>query len=137
MQVSSLNKAQIIGRLGADPESKFGKSGNAVTKFNVATSERWKDGSEQDQERTEWHRVVMFGKMAEVAGEYLKKGQLVYVEGRIKTDSWEDDQGIKRYSTSINADTFTMLGKKDSGTLVLAEKEGDEKVDDSGDDLPF
>ena len=129
MQKGSLNKAQLIGHLGADPESKFTTSGNAVTNFNLATNESWKDKSGNVQDRTEWHKVVMFGKMEETAAEYLKKGQLVYVEGRMKTDSWNGDDGIKRYSTSVNADVFTMLGKKD--------KEESPKVNDDGDELPF
>ena len=129
MQKSSLNKSQLIGHLGADPESKFLKSGACVTNFNIATNESWKDKDGKVQDVTEWHKVVMFGKMAETAAEYLKKGQLVYVEGRMKTDSWLDDQQVKRYSTSINADVFTMLGKKD--------KEEYPKQNDGGDDLPF
>ena len=131
MQKSSLNKAQLIGHLGAEPESRFTKSGACVTNFNIATNESWKDKSGNVQDRTEWHKVVMFGKMAETAAEYLKKGQLVYVEGRMKTDSWLDDQQVKRYSTSINADVFTMLGKKDVGQGVQDNVQADK------DDLPF
>ena len=129
MQKGSLNKAQLIGHLGAEPESRFTKSGACVTNFNIATNESWKDKDGKVQDVTEWHKVVMFGKMAETAAEYLKKGQLVYVEGRMKTDSWLDDQQVKRYSTSVNADVFTMLGKKD--------KEEYPKQNDDGDDLPF
>ena len=129
MQKGSLNKAQLIGHLGAEPESKFTTSGNAITNFNIATNESWKDKNGDVQDRTEWHKVVMFGKMAETAAEFLKKGQLVYVEGRIKTDSWEGDDGVKRYTTSINADVFTMLGKKESTDSPVKE--------DKDDDLPF
>jgi len=132
MQKGSLNKAQLIGHVGNDPESKFTKSGNAVTNFSLATNESWKDKNDEVQERTEWHRIVMFGKMAETAGEYLTKGQLVYVEGRIKTDSWETDSGEKRYSTSITADVFTMLGKKEPKNSNDAEREAANE-----DDLPF
>ena len=131
MQKSSLNKAQLIGHLGAEPESRFTKSGACVTNFNIATNESWKDKDGKVQDVTEWHKVVMFGKMAETAAEYLKKGQLVYVEGRMKTDSWLDDQQVKRYSTSVNADVFTMLGKKEVGQSVQDNVQADK------DDLPF
>ena len=133
MQKGSLNKVQLIGHIGKDPESKFTTSGSAFIKFSIATNESWKDKDGNLQEKTEWHNIVMFGKMAETAGEYLHKGQLVYVEGRLKTDSWETDAGEKRYSTSITADNFTMLGKKEVGQGVQDSVQEDEKDDD----LPF
>ncbi|MCJ7802773.1 MAG: single-stranded DNA-binding protein, partial [Candidatus Marinimicrobia bacterium] len=96
MQKGSLNKVQLIGHLGADPESRFTTSGNAVTNFNLATNESWKSAEGDAKEKTEWHRVVLFGKMAETAAEYMKKGQLVYIEGRLQTRSWDDKDNVKR-----------------------------------------
>ena len=133
MQKGSLNKVQLIGHLGADPESRFTTSGSAVTNFNLATNESWKSAEGDAKEKTEWHRVVLFGKMAETAAEYMKKGQLVYIEGRLQTRSWEDKDNVKRYTTEILCDTFTMLGRKsdDSGTGSSA------KASEQDDDLPF
>jgi single-strand DNA-binding protein len=132
MQKGSLNKVQLIGHLGADPESRFTTSGNAVTNFNLATNESWKSAEGEIKDKTEWHRVVMFGKMAETAVEYMKKGQLVYVEGRLQTRSWEDKDNVKRYTTEVLCDNFTMLGRKgEDGNTGTSSKE----VDD--DDLPF
>lgn len=105
-----LNKAQLIGRLGQDPEVRQMRSGQAVANISVATSESWKDKETgEKKERTEWHRVTMYGRLAEVAGEYLKKGAQVYIEGRIHTREWEKD-GIKRYSTEIICEEIQMLG---------------------------
>jgi len=110
-----VNKAIVVGNLGADPETRYTQGGTAITEIRVATSESWKDKQTgEQQERTEWHRVTFFGKLAEIAGEYLKKGGQVYVEGKIQTDEYEKD-GIKRYSTKIIADQMQMLGSKDSG----------------------
>lgn len=109
----SLNKAQIIGHLGADPETRHGHTGNAVTRLSVATNERWKDKQGERQERTEWHRVVMFGRLAEIAAEYLHKGDLVYLEGRLQTQKWQDKQGLDRWTTEIVATEMTMLGSRD------------------------
>lgn len=110
--MSSVNKAIIIGHLGADPESRYTPDGNQVTSFRVATTERWKDkGSGEAQERTEWHRIVSFGKLAEIAGEYLRKGALAYVEGRLQTRKWTDKEGNERYTTEIIADTLRFLSR--------------------------
>ncbi len=112
--MSSLNKAQIIGRLGQDPEIRYMPNGNAVANISVATSEKWKDKqSGQSQEKTEWHRVVLFNKTAEVAGEYLRKGSQVYIEGKIQTKKWQDNQGNDRYTTEIIGSVLTMLGHRD------------------------
>lgn len=106
----SLNKAMIIGHLGADPEMRYTQSGTAVANLRIATNENWTDKSGQRQERTEWHRVVTFGRTAENVGKYLKKGRQVYVEGRLQTRDWEDRDGNKRYTTEIVANTITFLG---------------------------
>ena len=132
MQKGSLNKVQLIGHLGSDPESRFTTSGSAVANFSVATNESWRSQDGETKEKTEWHRVVMFGKMAETAAEYMKKGQLVYVEGRLQTRSWEDKDKVKRYTTEILCDNFTMLGRKGDGGPA---KQGVAAPDD--DDLPF
>ena len=133
MQKGSLNKVQLIGHLGADPESRFTTSGSAVTNFNLATNESWKSTEGDAKEKTEWHRVVLFGKMAETAAEFMKKGQLVYIEGRSQTRSWEDKDNVKRYTTEILCDNFTMLGRK--GDDVGAGSTDKESEQD--DDLPF
>ena len=107
-----INKAILIGRLGRDPEVRYAQSGTAVTTFTVATSERWKDkNSGEMQERTEWHRIVAFGKLGEICGEYLTKGKQVYIEGRLQTRSWEQD-GVTRYTTEIVASDMKMLEPK-------------------------
>lgn len=105
-----INKVTIVGNLGADPDVRYSPSGSAVTKISVATSEQWKDKqSGEQQERTEWHRIVFFGRLAEIAGEYLKKGRQVYVEGRLQTSSYEKE-GQKHYSTDIIGREMQMLG---------------------------
>ena len=105
----SVNKVIIVGRLGADPEVKAIGSGSTVARLNIATSESWvKDG--QRQERTEWHRVTVWGKLAEICGKHLSKGRQVYVEGKLQTRQWEDQQGAKRYTTEIVASTVQFLG---------------------------
>ncbi len=107
-----LNKAIIIGNLGADPEQRQTQTGSTVTNFNVATSTKWKDSEEQWKEETEWHRIVTFGRLAEICGQYLTKGSKVYIEGRIQTRSWEDQTGNKRYTTEIVAREMKMLDSK-------------------------
>lgn len=110
-----INKVILVGNLGADPETRYTPSGTAITTIRVATSESWKDKQTgEQQERTEWHRVKFFGRLAEIAGEYLKKGGQVYVEGKLRTDEYEKD-GVKRYSTDIIADEMQMLGGKGGG----------------------
>ena len=109
-----LNKAILIGNLGKDPEIRYTPSGLGVANFNIATSETWtKDG--QKETRTEWHRIVAFGKLAEICGEYLSKARQVYIEGRIQTRDWEDQNGIKRYTTEIVASQMLMLGSREFG----------------------
>jgi len=141
MQKNSLNKVILIGNLGQDPEARFTPQGTAVTSLSVATNESWKDQSGEKQDRTEWHRVVMYGRMAETASEYMKKGQMVYVEGRLHTREWEDKNQIKRRTTEISCDNFTMLGKRsdNTGSDRVATDAAPNPKSDSGsdDDLPF
>lgn len=106
----SVNKVILLGRLGQDPELKYTPSGAAVCNFSMATSESWNDKSGQKQEKTEWHRIVVWGKLAELCNQYLTKGRQAYVEGRLQTRSWEDQQGQKRYTTEINANTVQFIG---------------------------
>ncbi|TCV93872.1 single-strand binding protein [Luteibacter rhizovicinus] len=106
-----INKVIIVGNLGADPETRYTGSGTAITSLRIATSEAWTDkASGEKQERTEWHRVKLFGKLAEIAGEYLKKGRQVYIEGSLRTDKYTDKDGVERYSTDIIANEMQMLG---------------------------
>ena len=113
--MASVNKVIIVGNLGADPETRYMPSGDAVTNIRVATTDRYKDkASGEMKEATEWHRIAFFGRLAEIAGEYLKKGSSVYIEGRLKTRQWEKD-GQKQYSTEIVADQMQMLGGRGEG----------------------
>jgi single-strand DNA-binding protein len=109
--MGTLNKAQLIGYLGKDPEMRYLPDGTAIATVSLATSEKWTDKGGNKQERTEWHRCVFWGKLAEIAGEYLKKGSQAYVEGRIQTHKWEDKNKVTRYSTEIRADHMVMLGE--------------------------
>ncbi len=116
MASRGVNKAIIVGNLGNDPEMRYLPSGNAVTTISVATSETWTDkNTGQPQERTEWHRIEAFGRLAEIMGQYLRKGSQVYIEGSIRTDKWTDQQGVERYSTKIRADQMQMLGSRQDG----------------------
>ncbi len=127
-----INKVILIGNLGRDPEVRYTSNGSAVANITIATSEKWKDRQTgQDQERTEWHRVVLFGKLGEIAGEYLKKGQQVYVEGRLQTRKWQDQGGQDRYSTEIVASDMQMLGGPRTGGS--ADFNQDYGSQDSGD----
>lgn len=108
--MASVNKVILIGNLGSDPEVRYTPSGAAVANFNIATNESWRDKNGQDQERTEWHKIVVWGKQAENCGEYLSKGRTVYVEGRLQTRDWTDKEGNKRYTTEIVANTIQFLG---------------------------
>jgi single-strand DNA-binding protein len=109
----TVNKVILVGRLGKDPELRSIPSGTSVAKFSLATDERFTDKSGEKQERTEWHNVVAWGKLAEICGQYLRKGKLVYIEGSIRTDSWDDKEtGVKKYRTEIIANTMQMLDKK-------------------------
>lgn len=108
--MSGINKVILVGRLGSDPELKSVGQGSQVARFSIATSENWMDKNNQKQERTEWHRIVVWGKLAEICSKHLSKGRQVYVEGRLQTRSWEDPQGQKKYSTEIVANTVQFLG---------------------------
>jgi len=111
----SVNKAILIGHLGKDPEVRYMPSGEAVANVTLATSETWKDKNGEKQEKTEWHNIVFFKRLAEIAGEYLKKGSQIYVEGRITTEKWQDKEGKDRYTTKIVANEMKMLDRKSSG----------------------
>jgi single-strand DNA-binding protein len=109
----SVNKVILVGRLGKDPELRSIPSGTSVAKFSLATDDRFTDKAGEKQERTEWHNIVVWGKLAEICGQYLRKGRLVYIEGSIRTDSWDDKEtGVKKYRTEIIANTMQMLEKK-------------------------
>ena len=125
MAGGSINKVILIGRLGKDPEMRFTPSGKAVTNFTLATNENWTDQSGEKQERTEWHRVVTWGKLAENCAKLLAKGKQVYVEGRIQTRSWDDKDGNKRYTTEVVANTMQMLGPIESGSKGMGDEGGD------------
>ena len=141
----SVNKVILIGHLGADPEIRYTPSGAPVANFRIATSETWNDRDGQRQERTEWHRIVAWGKLAELCGEYLSKGRQVYIEGRIQTRQWEDRDGNKRYTTEIQAREITFLGGRGDGgggrrtqgaaASSQAYDDGPPPIDD--DDVPF
>lgn len=142
----SLNKVMLIGHLGRDPETRYSADGTAITNATVATSESYKDKGGNKQEKTEWHRLVFFGKLAEIAGEYLQKGSLVFVEGRIQTRTWDKD-GEKKYSTEIVCERMQMLGARGERTepaestgkaagKAPAKRSGG-SFDDMDDDIPF
>jgi len=150
-----INKVILIGHLGADPETRYMPSGGAVTNIRLATSESWKDKqSGAQQERTEWHRVAIFGRLAEIAAEYLRKGSHVYIEGRLRTRKWQDNQGNERYTTEIVANEMQMLGGRSGvGEPPSMERGGEDTsrgedttrqaaataapADDFDDDIPF
>ena len=123
--MASVNKVILIGNLGRDPEVRYMPSGDAVANISIATTETWKDKNGEKQEKTEWHRVAMFGKTAEIAGEYLKKGSQVYIEGRLETRKWTDKEGHERYTTEIRADRMQMLGSRSGGSERMAPPEDD------------
>ena len=158
--MASVNKVIIVGNLGRDPETRYAPEGGAITNISVATTDQWKDKtSGEKQERTEWHRVVFFNRLAEIAGEYLKKGSQVYVEGALRTRKWQDKDGQDRYSTEIRGDTMQMLGRREGGgapreegttraaprdeaargeaKAPAAAKKPGGKFDDMEDDIPF
>lgn len=113
--MASVNKVILVGNLGRDPEVRYMPNGEAVCNFSIATTDSWKDKSGAKQERTEWHNIVMYRKLAEIAGEYLKKGRPVYIEGRLQTRKWQTKEGQDRYTTEIIADQMQMLGTRDGG----------------------
>jgi single-strand DNA-binding protein len=110
--MASVNKVILIGNLGRDPETRYMPEGGAITNISIATTEKWKDKNGEMQEKTEWHRVAFFGKLAEIAGEYLKKGSQVYVEGRLQTRKWQDKDGADKYTTEVVANVMQMLGSR-------------------------
>ena len=111
--MASVNKVILVGNLGRDPETRYNPEGGAITNVSVATTDTWKDkASGEKQERTEWHRVVFFSRLAEIAGEYLKKGSQVYIEGSLRTRKWTDKEGVEKYTTEIVADRMQMLGSR-------------------------
>ena len=119
--MASVNKVIIVGNLGADPESRFAPSGDAICNIRVATSEAWKDRQTGERkEATEWHRINFYGKLAEIAGQYLRKGSQVYIEGSLRTRKWTDKDGQEKYSTEIRADEMKMLGGKPEGQQQAA-----------------
>jgi single-strand DNA-binding protein len=152
--MASVNKVILIGNLGKDPETRYMPNGDAVTNITLATTESWKDKNGEKQEKTEWHRVTFYRKLAEIAGEYLKKGRPVYVEGRLETRKWTDKAGVERYTTDIIASDMKMLGTKPgSGSYEGGEREeggfapspsgnkaparSGTSFDDMDDDIPF
>lgn len=136
-----VNKAILVATLGKDPEIRYMPNGNAVANFSVATSEQWKDKQTgQKQESTEWHNIVIYGKLAEICGEYLKKGSQVYLEGKIKTRKWQDKEGKDRYTTEIVADQMQMLGGNSGGNEKQSKPEpqhGQSNEFDDFENCPF
>jgi single-strand DNA-binding protein len=151
MMARGVNKVILVGNLGKDPEVRYMPSGNAVANVTLATTDSWKDKQTgEKQERTEWHNIVFYSRLAEIVGEYLKKGSQVYVEGSLRTRKWQDKDGNDRYSTEIRADTMQMLGRREGGGEPRAESAGAPraaapaaakkpagKFDDMEDDIPF
>jgi single-strand DNA-binding protein len=154
--MASVNKVILVGNLGRDPETRYTTSGDAVTNIRLATTDTWKDKSGEKQERTEWHNIVFYGRQAEIAGEYLKKGRQIYVEGRLQTRKWQDKEGQDRYTTEIIADRMQMLGSREGGGAAVATEPAErasagesrpggkggnapakKNVDDLDDDIPF
>ena len=143
--MAGVNKAIIVGNLGNDPEIRYSANGNAIASISVATSDRWKDkNTGEQQERTEWHRVKLFSRLAELAGEYLKKGSQVYIEGRIQTSKYQDKDGNDRWSTEIVAREMTFLGGRGGGggdsqdaPSASAPQRDSAPSGDFDDDIPF
>ncbi len=140
--MASLNKVLLIGNLGKDPDLRYTPSGRAVANFSIATNEQWKDKEGQTQTRTEWHNIVVWGRQAEIAKDYLRKGKQIYLEGRLQTRNYDDKDGNKRYITEIVSDRFLMLGRKSEDSMPgepsrtgAARPSGDSQTND--DDLPF
>jgi single-strand DNA-binding protein len=156
--MASVNKVILVGNLGRDPETRYTTGGDAVTNIRLATTDVWKDKNGEKQERTEWHNIVFYGRQAEIAGEYLKKGRQIYVEGRLQTRKWQDKEGQDRYTTEIIADRMQMLGTREGGGSAAAAEPAEREpaaasaggggrksaaapakknVDDLDDDIPF
>ena len=137
-----VNKAIILGNLGQDPEVRYSQGGKALCNLSIATSEKWKDkDSGEDQERTEWHRIVAFGRLAEVMGEHLHKGSQVYIEGKIQTRKWQDRDGNDRYTTEIVANDMQMLGSRQGGNPqsggAQQNRQEEQPQEEFDDDIPF
>ncbi len=143
-----INKVIIVGNLGQDPDTRYSPSGAAVTNFTVATNESWKDKETGEQkDRTEWHKITMFGRLAEVSAEYLRKGSQVYIEGKLRTEKWKDKDGNERYTTKIIADEMQMLGGRGGGGAPMQDSGASQGAppspppqgssDEFDDDIPF
>ncbi len=140
MSRGTVNKAILIGRLGADPEIRYTPAGRAVTSLRIATNEIWKSKDGQQQDKTEWHNIVLWDKLAEISAEFLKKGSHVYIEGRIQTRTWEAQDGTQRRTTEIVAQQMQMLEKKggeSGGAYTQGEPPVEEGIEAGGSDLPF
>lgn len=143
--MASINKVIIVGNLGRDPENRYLPSGEQVTSIAVATTDRWRDKTSGEQkEQTEWHRISFFGKLAEIAGQYLKKGSQVYIEGRLRTRKYTDKEGIERFATEIIADTMQMLGTRQGEQQTSRPEQNSQlrqqrsaSLSDMDDDIPF
>jgi single-strand DNA-binding protein len=152
--MASVNKVILVGNLGKDPESRYLPDGGAVCNFTIATTDKWKEKGGEQQERTEWHRISTFSRLAEICGEYLKKGSQVYIEGRLQTRKWQDKEGHDRYTTEVVADRMQMLGSRGgagepmqreskaapaaaAGAKPAAKQGGGASFDDMDDDIPF
>lgn len=135
--MASVNKVTLIGHLGKDPETRYMQNGDAVTNITLATSETWKDKNGEKQEKTEWHRITFYRKLAEIAGKYLHKGSNIYLEGRLETKKFTDKNGIEKYVTDIIANDFKMLDKKQSDSQPKQQEKSGTGFDDMDDDIPF
>jgi single-strand DNA-binding protein len=138
--MGSVNKVTIIGNLGADPEVRYTGGGQAVANFGIATSESWNDKEGKKQERTEWHRIVVWGKLAELCGQHLKKGKQVYLEGKLQTREWTDKENRKQYTTEVVAREITFLGNRSGGGGRggdIADDPGSKSSDPVSEDIPF
>ena len=135
--MGSVNKVILVGNLGRDAELRYTPGGAAVATLNLATTEVWNDRSNQRQEKTEWHRVILWGKQAESLQEYLTKGKQIYIEGRLQTRQWDDKDGNKRYTTEIKADRVTLLGGGGGGSRGASMDRGSSQMSSGGDEPPM
>jgi len=135
--MACLNRVTLIGHLGKDPEVRYTQSGTAVAGFSLATTERFKNKSGDWEDRTEWHNITLWGRLAEVAGDYLTKGKMVYIEGRLQTRKWQDKEGRDRYTTEVVGEKLLMLGGKGEGDRKKPAENNDEPHFDPNDDIPF
>lgn len=140
--MASVNKVILLGNLGRDPETRYTSDGAAITNASIATTDKWKDKATGEmKEATEWHRLSFFGRLAEVAGEYLRKGSSVYVEGKLRTRKWTDKDGVEKYTTEVIVDNLQMLGKKQDGERQEPQERRQssepQRMTDIDDDIPF